>query len=146
PARRKPNQNPSIRALYVLDQELEGGRCADATTVPFQVAPGQEIDIAPVEPDGVREVYQLPTFDGGTRTFTENLRYSWFATAGSFTLEQSGGPTDLFGNRPVLDTHWVAPSAANLSMLVDGKVSLWVVQRDERGGTYWTERCLQVVR
>jgi hypothetical protein len=85
----------------------------------------------------VRETYSVPTLDGSVRTFTENLRYSWLATAGSFSDEHTGGPVDAFGNHPLLRTRWTAPPAA-------GPVELWVVVRDERGGTYWTKRTFMV--
>jgi hypothetical protein len=101
--------------------------------VPLPVAPAQVVTLDPVEPDGVRETYSVPTLDGNVRVFTENLRYSWFATAGDFSDELTGGPTDIFGNEPLLRTKWTAPAEV-------GPVRLWLVVRDERGGTYWTER------
>jgi hypothetical protein len=36
----------------------------------------------------------VPTFEGGSRTFTENLRYQWLATAGSWSRAETGGPRD----------------------------------------------------
>jgi hypothetical protein len=95
------------------------------------------VKIEPIEPAGVREDYVVPTLDGGERRFTENLRYAWLATAGGFSSGNTGGPVDLFGNKPTLWTKWTAPDA-------EMRVRLWVVQRDERGGTFWTERCVQV--
>jgi hypothetical protein len=104
-----------------------------AASAPHPIAPGQEVTLDPVEPEGVRETYSVPTLDGNVRTFTENMRYSWFATAGDFTDEQTGGPVDVFGNQPLLRTRFTAPAQP-------GMVRLWLVQRDERGGTDWTKR------
>ncbi len=130
PAGRTANQNPTIDELDADDKPF------DADT-PLVVHPGQVVTLLPIEPDGVRETYVVPTLDGGTRTLTENLRYSWFATAGSFSDEHTGGPTDVFGNIPLLRTLWTAPGTV-------GPVRLWLVQRDERGGTYWTKRAFMV--
>jgi hypothetical protein len=113
------------------------GRCDDPATVPLAVAPRAEVILLPVEPDGVRETYVLPTFDGGVRTITENLTYAFFATGGRWSAEQTGGPVDAFGNVPLLDSTWRAPDEP-------GPVSLWVVQRDERLGQTWTEYCVLV--
>lgn len=125
PAERVANTNPYLAELQ-----------ADGVTFPtdacLPVAAGQELELLPVEPAGVRETYVLPTFDGGTRTITENLTYSWFATDGDFTAERTGGPIDLFGNVPPLDTTWRAPDVDAATT-----VRLWVVVRDERLGMSW---------
>jgi len=113
------------------------GRCESAAAAALTVAPGQEVVLLPVEPEGVRETYVLPTFEGGVRRITENLRYSWLATAGSWSSGSTGGPVDGFGNVPPLDSTWRAPEDA-------GDVRLWLVQRDERGGLAWTEYCARV--
>jgi hypothetical protein len=126
PAGRTENQNPTLAEL-----DADGDPFVEA--VPLGVAPAQVVTLEPVEPAGVHETYSVPTLDGNVRVFTENLRYSWFATAGEFSDEQTGGPTDIFGNQPLLRTRWTAPTES-------GAVRLWLVQRDERGGTYWTER------
>ncbi|HKA91054.1 MAG TPA: hypothetical protein VKE22_25505 [Haliangiales bacterium] len=128
PPSRTPNQNPSFQDLTLDGEPVEG--CP-------VVEPGREVKLEPIEPAGVREDYVVPTLDGGQRMFTENLRYAWLATAGEFSSGNTGGPVDFFGNKPPLWTKWTAPDA-------DTRVRLWIVQRDERGGTFWTERCLQV--
>ena len=115
-------------------------RCADAGATPTVVEAGEQILFLPVEPDDVREDYVLPTFDGGSRMFTENMTYAWFATAGEWSRETSGGAKDPVGNVPKLDTTWVAPE--DLDEVLD--VDLWVVQRDERGGLAWYEMCVRV--
>jgi hypothetical protein len=126
PPGRVANQNPTLSSVTA-----DGAVFGDEA--PLSVAVGQQVTIEPVEPDGVRETYIVPTLDGSVRMFTENLRYFWFATDGSFSDERTGGPTDVFGNQPLLRTKWTAPGAP-------GQVRLWIVQRDERGGTYWTKR------
>ena len=96
----------------------------------------------PIEPDGVREDYVLPTFEGGSRRFTEYISYQWLATGGDWSRASSGGPRDPAGNPPSLGATWRAPSFDEL----DGTVShpLWVIYRDERGGGGWLESCVRV--
>ncbi len=128
PEGRVANANPSMG--LTADGEPWG-------EAPLVVAPGVVVEIEPVEPDGAREAYVVPTLNGDVRAFTENLRYSWLATAGTFSDERTGGATDAFGNVPLLRTRWRAPG-------VRGPVTFWAVQRDERGGTFWLQRTIEV--
>jgi hypothetical protein len=104
--------------------------------VSYVAAPGERLNLMPLESEQVREDYVLPTFNGGVRMLTESVRYSWFATAGSWSREQTGGPKDLTGEQR-LDSTWTAPREP-------GQQSLWLVQRDERGGLTWYEYCVEV--
>jgi hypothetical protein len=142
PPGRTPNQNPFLEALARVAPDesmttVAPGRCEDDAAPRIEAAPDEEITLLPIEPEGVRETYMLPTFDGDVRTITENMRYAWFATAGSWSRGDTGGTIDPFGNVPPLDTVWTAPSEP-------GDVRLWLVMRDERAGTYWTEYCARV--
>jgi hypothetical protein len=118
------------------------GRCAD-NPAPLEVAPGIKLRMTPVEPDGVREVYVVPTLDGKSQTFTESLTYQWVASAGGFSNGSTGGPRDLSGNTAPLFTDYRSPAAADL----DGptEVSVWIIQRDERLGVAWYEGCVRVI-
>lgn len=149
PAERVANSNPTIESFETVrigreedDILLPLARCAEVD--PPVVNAGEILEIMPIEPEGVREDYVVPTFDGGTREFTENLTYSWFATHGSWSSGSTGGPKDFAGNIPLLETEWTAPSdPAVIGNWLD--VSLWVVQRDERGGASWRETCVRVL-
>lgn len=138
PEQRVANRNPDVEELRADGVTFAPGRCADPDTAPLPVLPGRRVELWPVEPEGVRETYVLPTFEGGVRTLTEYLMYSWFATAGSFSSNRSGGRIDPFGNEPPLDVTWTAPEDPR------GPVSLWLVQRDERLGLSWWEHCFMV--
>jgi len=151
PAERVANTNPTLASL---DYDRGGGtapsamprgfRCVDlgeGATVPF-VRAGEQIHIVPVEPPNARERYVLPTFEGGSRTFTENLSYQWLAEAGDWSSANTGGPRDGAGNEPLIGTRWRAPAPEDLSGPTD--ISLWVIQRDERGGQRWFESCVHV--
>jgi hypothetical protein len=148
PAERTANRNPGLDGILGRRGEedaggpLPPGRCGQ-TSAP-EVTAGERIELAPIEAAGARESYLLPTFDGRSRAFVENLRYAWYATAGSWSRDTTGGPKDAVGNEPPLDTAWTAPS--DPTVVGDGlDVQLWVVQRDERGGVSWYESCVRVV-
>lgn len=146
PVDRVANTNPTVESFTATlpggdETELPLGRCRDVE--PLVVGPGEAVDIEPVEPEGAREDYVLPTIDGDRVELTENLRYQWLATAGKWKRFESGGPTDPFGNEPPIDTRWTAPE--DLGEIGAGLgVEIWVVQRDERGGSSWYRSCVRV--
>ena len=148
----RANNNPYLQQIQASinngnQSVLELGRCIDfeaSDQAPLIVAPEDVLDITPIEPAGVREVYVAPTVDGGEQTFTETLTYQWTATNGSFSSGSTGGPPDLFGNPAPLDSEWTAPTASAINnMMTD--VPIWVVQRDERLGVQWYETCIRVM-
>ncbi|HEX5058024.1 MAG TPA: hypothetical protein VFV99_01635 [Kofleriaceae bacterium] len=152
PPELQANNNPSLAGVDVRlaeDQEFQPltlKRCEDldnAGIEPPVVAPRQKIRFMPIEPDGVREEYVVPTIDGMSRMFTESPTYQFLASAGGFSAGSTGGPRDPFGNPAPLFTDWTAPAAKDLKGPTD--VSFWFVQRDERLGLAWYEACVRVV-
>lgn len=147
PAERVANTNPYVDHFAIAENGIElaalrPGRCVDHAT-PHILAPGESLTLVPIEPEGVREDYLVPTVDGGSRMFTEYLSYQWLATAGDWTRETSGGARDAAGNEPSLGSTWQAPASEDLDGITN--VSLWVMYRDERGGGRWFESCARVV-
>lgn len=148
PEERVANTNPTLTQLDVDRGEgttpapLPLGRCIDQVD-PIVLAPRETIHLMPIEPEGAREEYLVPTFEGGSRMFTENLSYQWLAGGGDWTRGSTGGQRDGAGNYPPLDTEWESPIAEDLDGPTD--VPLWVIQRDERGGVRWFESCVRVV-
>jgi hypothetical protein len=70
-------------------------------------------------------------FDPASRAVVsrrETMRVTWFATAGSFGEERTGRTSEDLGRES--QNAWTAPLAA-------GDVVVWVVLRDDRGGTSW---------
>jgi hypothetical protein len=65
----------------------------------------------------------------------ESLAVAWYATQGSFDSDRSG--RDATDTATTSDNGWTAPSAA-------GRVHLWAVLRDNRGGIGWAEYALDV--
>jgi hypothetical protein len=146
PAERVANTNPFLDHFAIAEGVIEvdalrRGRCVDQGA-PWGVMAGGTVTIVPIEPEGVREDYVLPTFEGGSRMFTEYLSYQWLATGGDWTRGNSGGPRDGAGNEPSLGSTWKAPEAEDLDGPTD--FGLWIMYRDERGGGAWFESCVRV--
>ena len=162
PESRVPNNNPWLQSIdwdtggsMPNPQPMPYGRCVDlqpTSTSGFQgmlIYRDQTLFMLPVEVEGVRETYVVPTLDGQSRMFTENLSYQWLAGDGSFDVPFTGGPKDPFGNDPPLHAEWQAPSEEEI--LEDyGEVDhidlpMWIVQRDERLGVAYYESCVRVI-
>lgn len=145
PANRVANTNPTLDQISILVEgrdepnPLPLGRCGEPGE-PVRIAPGERLELEPLEPEGVREDYVVPTFDGGARMFTESLTYQWLASDGEWSRSSTGGPRDLSGELPPLSTRWRAPD----DVTEPTDVSLWVIQRDERLGAAWFEACVRV--
>lgn len=150
PAARQANQNPTLERLEASVERADpvpldvsvNGRCAVGRPS-LTVRARDSVRLTPVEPDGAREPYLVPTLDGSTRMFTESLTYQWIASAGGFSQGSTGGPRDITGNDQPLFTDWRAPSAADLAGPTD--VTIWMIQRDERYGVTAYETCIHVV-
>lgn len=143
PAGRIANHNPTLDGFDAQlddgpDFLLTIGRCGTGA-VPLTIQPGQKLRIEPIENIATRETYVVPTIDGSTRTFTEAVTYQWLATSGKFSSGNTGGGHDPFGNLEPTHTDWTAPK-------VDAptRVSMWIIQRDERLGVALYETCVIV--
>ena len=129
-----PNQNPSVPGLLRDDAPW----AEDEVPV---VAPGDEVAIEPTAPEGDAESYSVFRFDLQTEDLTEYLGYRFFATAGTWNREQTGGQPNAIATETTLASRWTAPEEPP----EDGEpVRLWVVARDGRGGLSWTERRIEV--
>jgi hypothetical protein len=126
-----PNHNPRIADVLRLPDPVsgdEGGPLADGTPVHA----GAQVALRGTFADGSAETYLV--FDTQTKMptmRTEVLRASWFATHGSFSQEHTG--TDQPDT--VLQVDADAPV---------GPLDVWLVLRDDRGGTDFLHRALVV--
>ncbi len=120
----RANQNPSIDAVTA------DGRTLAPEGPPLEVAAGAELHLAarwpecPAAPCAGAEPYAH--YDPIARTVgarTESMLVSWFATAGSFASDRSGETAPRTS-----ENTFTAPA---------GDVTLWLVLRDDRGGTAW---------
>jgi hypothetical protein len=131
-----PNKNPMLTGIFTVpsadagaDQEMA---LDDAS--PLVVHDGEELALRAHVADGSDESYVV--FDGDPRTtpprtVTETIRISWYTTAGEFSEDATGiakPDTTL-----KLDKH--QPAAGST-------IDLWVVARDERGGSDVVHRTL----
>lgn len=144
PEDKKQNQNPRLDNVLIgsggIGRDLPFDHCgAEAHVDRPVVAAGTQWTLYPIEPEGTREKFVVPTLDGQFEMFEETISYQWLATAGGFTDAITGGPPDIFGNERLLGTEWVAPRVGG-----QVNVSVWVVQRDERYGVTWWESCITV--
>jgi len=157
PAERQANLNPSFD--YVDAAQLGGiavtlpgtpannpgrGRCAELAPIDVPTLnPGARLTLFPIEPDGTREDYVVPTLDGKTAMLSETVTYQWFATAGAWSDEFTGGGHDVLGNQSLLGSDWLAPAAISGNSIM---VSLWMIQRDERYGVSIFETCVEIAQ
>ncbi|GAC1598958.1 MAG: hypothetical protein NVS4B10_09840 [Myxococcales bacterium] len=116
------NHNPQLTAL------LAGGApiAADGST---RVPASSVLTLLPAPASDAREA---------TPSGPERLTYSFFATDGSLSALRAADTTAT-GEPGTPSVEWTAPAHA-------GNVRFWVVVRDDRGGTGWLIRDLEVSR
>jgi hypothetical protein len=135
-----PNQNPQIDA--VSDATL--GTLSLAGAGVNTVNPLQRLDLraswAACDPTAVSctgsEGYAyLDPESHLVVQAREEIRVSWFASGGTFDDDRTGRAAGE--TTPYTNNGWSAPSAS-------GTVYLWVVVRDDRGGTGWRSYAVEV--
>ncbi len=133
-----PNNNPSITEVQVDDETMPAA---------WEVEADEEYELLPKTPTWDRETYTVLTFSGVSqaclkdptaagcsRTLEENLTYSYFATSGEISHASTGGKDRAFvTDKKVKDisSTWTPESDVD-------EATLWVVVRDDRGGTAWS--------
>lgn len=156
-----PNNTPVISSVQrapsrdenAVLQEPEPFDMVDVPTV----APGHPLWIAPAL--GEQEPFITTVLDTRTSEVTaypvaqETLRYSYFATLGKFapgsvSTDPPGGAKWKDG-LPHVESRYEAPPLAELPLdpvtqVHAADVTVWIVVRDDRGGTSWAERHLRV--
>ena len=131
--RYRPNANPSVDALTADGAPL----VVEGSGAPGVVAAGARVTLRaswatctdPTKDCGGAEPYVV--FDLASRSIVdrrEAFRVSWFATAGSFDHDHTGRDADEID--PFSENAWTAP-------MQGGTVHVWIVLRDERGGSGW---------
>jgi len=136
PQGKQPNHNPSLDHVDFADAgQVVGDQTLSAAT-------GQTLEIVPAASAGAAEDYVVTTNDGpgddqhnapGQQQLQEYLRYAYFATAGQLIRDVTGGrpdPYDAKANSDDVASTWIAPTDQH-------EATLWVVIRDDRGGTDW---------
>lgn len=165
----RPNENPELAQLELI-RNGEAQIVGPGTTTPgATVRAGERVELraswseCPREPvcgDGLctagenqvscaEDCRQNPRGCSGAETYLwanpetrtvqtrrEGLTVAWFSNAGTFAEEQTGRTED---DPDGIDTRndWQAPTSP-------GTATLWVVLRDDRGGTSWSQFLIAV--
>jgi hypothetical protein len=134
-----PNTNPEVDALAADGVAIaaEGGAHGSVAAGARVVLHASWATCAdPTKACTGAETY--PLFDLNARALVdrrEAMRTSWFATAGSFDADHTG--RDSTDATTFSENTWTAPSGATT-------VHVWIVVRDERGGTGWKSFVIDV--
>jgi hypothetical protein len=138
---RTANRNPEIAGV-----EVARGGLADAPfeplAEPLVLGPHQTVRLRPVVNADAAERYQAieASFQGerlGVVERQEELVVSWFATAGTFGEAQTAPQ-----RTKTLDNAFTTPDAPPAT---GGKLAVFLVVRDQRGGTGWAQVQVLVV-
>jgi hypothetical protein len=124
-----PNANPELLPLVVMID----GSPAPLTAIPA----GARVDLEASWPSASAETYAY--YDAATDTVTarrEAMSVAWVSSAGALDTEATGRAATDFATTS--DNAYVAPSAA-------GKVHLWIILRDGRGGVDFAAYDVDVV-
>lgn len=154
-----PNQLPTIPALrvYAARDEETGELLGEPQLLledqepPLPVVAGSKPWFEPVLDPATAEPYQTTVLDPNTHLAVprsvprETIRYAFYATAGTFARARTSSElAEGYVGRPQLESQYSAPT--DLTKLPpDGRVTIWVVVRDDRGGEAWATRQVQVV-
>ncbi len=139
-----PNHNPTIASASLVDAPLDASpmnvtELSTDPAAPTPVAAGSEPTLRlQLTPDSF-EVYPQITGTPPNTTFvmtTEQPRFFWYADAGIFTEDTTGG--DKPDTQLKLDDNKHHPPRAG------DRINVIVVVHDERGGTAFTHRYLVV--
>jgi hypothetical protein len=133
-APRTANHNPAIASVEVARSKLADAPFAPSPEGPLTVAPGEVIRLRPVLAPDAEERYQTveSTLQGSDLVVvdhTEEAVVSWFATGGKFGSVQTTPQLTR-----TLDNTFTAPTTPP----PDGRLSVYLVVRDQRGGVGWS--------
>jgi hypothetical protein len=133
-----PNQNPTLTGIFQVpsaDAGMDQDMMLDPSTPTGPVHANDEIDLRALISDDSQETYEVFDGDPATtppRSVTEAVTLSWYATAGEFTNTVTG----MAKPDTTLKLDKYLPASSTL-------IDLWVVARDERGGSDIMHRQLQ---
>lgn len=133
---RTPNRNPELAGFDVI---RDGN--TEPLSTPLTLSAGAELRILPRFTEASVESYEVLRTDVNTRAIfveaaNEELSVQWFCSAGELAKEVTG-PKRTKG----FDNLYTAPDAPPAT---NGRASLWLVVRDGRGGTAWTQLDVEI--
>jgi hypothetical protein len=148
-----PNANPIVTQVTVYPARDSLANPIDPMVLPegtpVTVPLGGQVWFEPGGADAQAYSTRALTRDDPPQIITkdvpaETLRYAFFTTAGAFSpLETStvSSPIFTYQGRVHIESHYTAPK----TMPADPNLTVWIVVRDERGGTSWTRRQITLV-
>jgi hypothetical protein len=131
-----PNQNPGLSDLQIggtsWGPDVVGNLIGTSGPKTGEVDGG--VDVLPIPDASLVETYVQPQLGGGSQVLTEEWRYFYYATAGTFSPATTGGGS-LFTSDAGVDSTWQLTDSD-----VNGPASVWIVITDGRGGETWVAR------
>jgi hypothetical protein len=149
-----PNQNPDLQDVAFFRHRVDGipADAYDPSIPPTLSLATDQLFVQPTFNEFAAENYLLRVKNAQTQMVEtqcrkELLTFQFFTTAGTFSpRERTSQLSPLFttpanGHIPI-DAQWNPPSADKIPP--DGKVTIWIVARDERAGASWLSRTLML--
>ena len=130
------NHNPSPTGLSLAGIPL------DDTPATIAVAPAQTLDLQAQIPVDASEIRPIPAAEGPPGQRLERLSASWFADAGRIDKVRTAFIDGVAPLDQTSHNRWTAPSTAEWP--TNNLVQFMLVLRDDRGGTGWLVRQVQL--
>jgi hypothetical protein len=130
-----PNHNPTLQEIFTVTGAADGSvasRTVLDEATPLPVRSGDALTLRATFTADSAETYMGPAGDGTIVPVVETPSVSWFTTGGSWSNDRTDPDSDTVLR---LDQHLPAPS---------GKIDLYILGRDGRGGLDYAHRALQL--
>jgi hypothetical protein len=154
----EPNRNPELTGirfsgLYDAAANMLVNPIEGPAEVPLLLPVQQSVFVEPILADGAVETDYVTAVATSTSDPTpvwttvarERLRFAFLATAGTFrpaVTSSELGPLREPGQTVFFASEYHLPGGNRRP--ADGRVTIWIVARDERGGVGWTRREIQL--
>jgi hypothetical protein len=110
--------------------------CGDGQCGPDETATTCAVDcMTPAACTGAERFAEMQLSTLSVQGLRESIAVAWFATGGSFDSDRTGRDSGDLTTRT--DNGWRAPNTT-------GTIHMWIVIRDSRGGTGWSEYAFDV--
>jgi hypothetical protein len=150
-----PNQNPTIKSVdFYAKRNEETGDTEEPYPTATIVPVGGELYVQPTYEPASAEHYLLRVRKPEQNVIVteckhELLTFSFYATSGTFSPpERQSELLPIFTSpdgKVHLDSKWEPPTKPE-NVPADGKVTVWVVVRDERAGSSWFTRTFTLAK
>jgi hypothetical protein len=125
------NANPVIEGIRIV-KPAPTRQLDDLGTI--TVRRDEEVTFEAIVPDEASETFVDKNEDGNSVTRRERLTVSWFSDAGDWDADRAAYIEGKYDLKRATRNKWKAPKTEDFK---EDKVSIFVVVRDDRGGTSW---------